>query len=134
MVLITENKHTLYQGREYIRKMYTSLRELTKSIMNFEKEKMFPLTREKCKLHQNAKVYIYFCYICEKKIFKKLSKTIKYQKARDYCHYTGKYRGVVHSICNLKFIVLNQIPPVFHNGSNYDYHFIIKELAKEFEG
>ena len=23
---------------------------------------------------------------------------------------------------------------VFHNGSNYDYHFIIKELAKEFEG
>ena len=23
---------------------------------------------------------------------------------------------------------------VFHNVSNYDYHFIIKELAKEFEG
>ena len=23
---------------------------------------------------------------------------------------------------------------VFHNGSNYDYHFIIKEVAKEFEG
>ena len=22
---------------------------------------------------------------------------------------------------------------VFHNGSNYDYHFIIKELAKEFD-
>ena len=21
---------------------------------------------------------------------------------------------------------------VFHNGSNYDYHFIIKELAEEF--
>ena len=28
----------------------------------------------------------------------------------------------------------NEIPIVFHNGSNYDYHFIIKELAKEFEG
>ena len=24
--------------------------------------------------------------------------------------------------------------PEFHNGSTYDYHFIIKELAKEFEG
>ena len=24
--------------------------------------------------------------------------------------------------------------PIFHNGSNYDHHFIIKELAKEFEG
>ena len=23
---------------------------------------------------------------------------------------------------------------VFHNGSNYDYHFIITELAKEFKG
>ena len=23
---------------------------------------------------------------------------------------------------------------IFHNGSNYDYHFIVKELAKEFEG
>ena len=72
-----------------------------------------------------------------KKIFKKLykvSKTIKYQKVRDYCHYTGKYRGPAQSICNLKFNVLNQISAVFHNGPNYDYHFIIKELAKEFEG
>ena len=28
----------------------------------------------------------------------------------------------------------NKIPVVFHNGSNYDYHFMIKELANEFEG
>ena len=28
----------------------------------------------------------------------------------------------------------NEIPVVFHNGSNYDYHFIIKELANEFQG
>ena len=27
-----------------------------------------------------------------------------------------------------------ETPAVFHNGSTYDYHFIIKELAKEFEG
>ena len=27
-----------------------------------------------------------------------------------------------------------EIPVVFHNGSTYDYHFIIKELVKEFEG
>ena len=26
------------------------------------------------------------------------------------------------------------IPLVFHNGSRYDYHFIIKDLAEEFEG
>ena len=28
----------------------------------------------------------------------------------------------------------NEIPVVFENGSNYDYHFIIKELANESEG
>ena len=28
---------------------------------------------------------------------------------------------------------LKKIPLVFHNGSNYDYHFIIKELAEEFK-
>ena len=27
-----------------------------------------------------------------------------------------------------------EIPVVFHNGSTYDYHFIIKELVKEFGG
>ena len=26
-----------------------------------------------------------------------------------------------------------RIPNIFHNGSNYDYHFIIKELAEEFK-
>ena len=28
----------------------------------------------------------------------------------------------------------NDIPVVFHNSSNYGYHFIIKELPNEFEG
>ena len=33
----------------------------------------------------------------------------------------------------MKFDVPNEIPVVFHNGSNYDYHFITKELANECE-
>ena len=27
----------------------------------------------------------------------------KYRKVRDHCHYTRKYRGAAHSICNLKY-------------------------------
>ena len=57
----------------------------------------------------------------------------KYCKVRDHYHYTGEYRGTVHSICNLKYNVLKKIPIAFHNGSNYDYHFIIKEVTEEFK-
>ena len=28
----------------------------------------------------------------------------------------------------------NEIPVIFHNSANYEYHFIIKELANEFDG
>ena len=53
-------------------------------------------------------------------------------KVKDYCHYTGKYRGAAHDICNLRYKIPKEIPVVFHNGSTCDYHFIIKELAEEF--
>ena len=39
----------------------------------------------------------------------------------------------MQSICNFKFNLANEIPVVFHNSSNYDYHFIIKEFTNEFE-
>ena len=39
-------------------------------------------------------------------------------KKRDHCHYTEKYREAAHSNYNSKFNVLNEIPVVFHNGSN----------------
>ena len=58
---------------------------------------------------------------------------IKYRKIKVHCHYTGKYRGAAHNICNVRYKTPKEIPIVFHNDSTYDYHFIIKELAKEFE-
>ena len=42
-------------------------------------------------------------------------------------------RGPAHRICNLKYSAPKTIPIAFHNGSNYNYCFIIKDLAKEFE-
>ena len=58
----------------------------------------------------------------------------KHYTVRDHCHYTEKYRGAAHDICNLRYKTPKEIPVVFHNGSTYDYLFIIKELVKEFEG
>ena len=31
------------------------------------------------------------------------------------------------------YSVPKEIPIVFHNGSNYNYHLIIKQLAEEFQ-
>ena len=85
---------------------------------------MLPLTKKELKLHQDVKV----CYICGKRSLKKLSKSINYRKVRDHQHYTRKDRDAADSTCNLKFNLLNKIPVLFHNGSNYDYHFIINKV------
>ena len=45
-----------------------------------------------------------------------------------------KVRGAAYSICNLRYKVPQEIPVKIHNGSKYDYHFIIRELAEEFKG
>ena len=54
----------------------------------------------------------------------------KYCKFRDHCDYTGEYTSAAHSICDLKYSVPKNISVSFHNRSNYDYHFIIKQLAE----
>ena len=78
-------------------------------------------------LYENSKI----CYFCKETIENKYLKDKKYQNVRNQCHYTGEYRGASHRIGNLKYSVPKKISIVFHNKSNYDYHFIIKELAEK---
>ena len=47
-----------------MKKFCTSFREHARNITYFEKKKMSPLTKQKLKSHQDAKV----CYICGEKI------------------------------------------------------------------
>ena len=54
------------------------------------------------------------------------------KKVRDHCHYTGLYRGAAHNNCNLKYLIPDHIPIVFHNMSGYDTHLFIKELGRRF--
>ena len=99
---------------------------------------MIPLTDEKNNSYEKQKFYY---------IYKKEFNTDddddddddnddnkKHPKVRNHCHYTGKFRRAAHSICNLRYKTPKEIPVVLHNGSTNDYHFIIKQLAKEFEG
>ena len=70
----------------------------------------------------------------EKVSLKKFNNDKNYSKVRDHCHYTDKCRRAAHGICNLKFNVPSGIPVVFRKSSSYDYHFLTKELANEFDG
>ena len=85
---------------------------------------MILLTDQETKSYEEEKV----CHICKKEFY--FDKN--YQKVRDNCHYTGKFRGAAHSICNLNYKVPKEITIVIHNAV-YDTHFIIKQLAEDFD-
>ena len=85
---------------------------------------MEKLSFEQHMAYHNAK----YCHICKKVFGKKKN----HMKVRDHHHYTGKYRGAAHLICNLRYSTQIDIPVFFHNGTNYDFNLIITELAKEF--
>ena len=123
----SKNKLNYYGGKDCMKKFSKDLREHASKIIKYEKKKMIPLTTEEKIYHNKQKI----CYICKKEFSNNEKKNYK---VRDHCHYTGKYRGAAHNICNLRYKVPKEIPLVFHNGSIYDYHFIIKEVVKEFEG
>ena len=50
-------------------------------------------------------------------------------KGKNHCHYTGLYRGPMHSLCNLRYKIPSYIQVVFHSLSGYDAHLFIRELG-----
>ena len=105
-----------------MKKLCESLKDHATKIMNFKEKVIKLLPGKQQELYKSAKI----CYICKKKFENKCI------KVKDHCHFTGEYRGAAHSICSLKYSVPKEIFTDLYNGSNYDYHSIIKELAKKF--
>ena len=62
------------------------------------------------------------CNLCEK--------PLGTDRVRDHCHISGKYRSALHSSCNLRYKLSKNVPVIFHNGKNYDSHFILQELGQ----
>ena len=85
--------------------------------------------KEQQESYDNAKN----CFTSKEKFENKYLKDKKYLKVKDHSHYVAEYRGAAHGICNLKYSLPKHVPIAFHNGSNYDYHFIITELAEAFK-
>ena len=61
------------------------------------------------------------CWIC--------GEYLDNDRVRDHCHYTGRYRGPAHNICNLKYSKPNSVSVFFHNLAGYDSHLFIKKLG-----
>ena len=101
-------------------KIFCNLKDQAMKIINCEKKEMIPLTNEEKESYENQKIW----HICKKEFNND-------NKVRDHCH--GKCRGAAHNKCNLRYKIPKEIHVVFHNGSTYGYHFIIKQLAKEFK-
>ena len=117
-----------YRGKGCLKKFCQDLKKQAKAIVDLKKKEMIKLTQEEQCKHDSRK----YCFLCETPFFE--DEKNNYMKVRDHCHYTEKYRGAAHKICNLMYNTSREIPVIFHNGSIYDYHFIIQGLAEEFDG
>ena len=117
-------KQTYYCGDNAVSTFCKEIRAIAYKKISFVKREMIELTLDEQKEYENAT----YCHICKKEFGDKK----KQRKVRDHDHYTGKYCGAAHSICNLRYSTQKDIPVLFHNGSNYDFNLIITELAKEF--
>ena len=118
----------------YVKK--SSKKKTGRKIIYLVKKEKVPLTDKENKSYENQKC----CYICKGRFTKDNKKVRDHctfyndHFIRDHYHFTRKCRGVSHKKCNMNYKITKYITVVFHNGSTYDYHFIIKELVKEFKG
>ena len=121
-------KSKLKKHEKICKRFCDDLKEHVTRITNYEMKSMDPLTEEEKESYKNQEL----CHICEKEVCTDNNKEMR--KVRDHCHYAGKYRGAAHIKCNLNYKIVKEIPVLFHNGFVYDYHFIIKYLARESKG
>ena len=106
--------------------------------INYKEKEMILLTDEENRSYEEQEIR----HICKNKFcLDKNDENVddeneddeNFKKVKDHCHYTGKFRGAAHSICNLRYKVPDNLPIIIHNA-NYDTHFVINQLAKEFDG
>ena len=89
--------------------IWKKIKKSTTKIINYEKKEMILLTDKGNKSYEKQKI----CYICKKEFWTDDDDDDndddddeddkKYQKVRDHCHCTRKFRGTAHNICNLRY-------------------------------
>ena len=114
-----DNLLRTYRGKDCIETFCNYIKREARRLYHiFPELPMDPLTKKQWKKYKRSTK----CHMCYKPF------TLRDPNVRDHCHYTGLYRGPVHSLCNLRYKIPSYIPVVFHNLSGYDAHIFIREL------
>ena len=126
--LYDSNVHSFYRGEDGLTTLCNELIDNTEKIACTPKKTLIPLTEDEEKARERSEK----CHICDGTFSanEESRHYINYRKVIDHDHYTEKYRRAADSICNLRYETQQDIPVVLHNGCNYDFHILIKELAK----
>ena len=122
-----ENKLQCESGEKCIKSLVKNINEYAMDIFNRKTLEMDELTEEELVAYGLANT----CWICDRPFHDDKEKKII--KVRDHDHCTGKYRDAAHSQCNLNYSEQKILTINMHGTSNYDFHMIIKELAREFD-
>ena len=125
------NQEFLYRGDDAVDVFCNKINEIRDEIKEKMKENKEILMTDEDKIDFETATHCFICGDKFKNSYKNEKEAEKYKKVRDHCHFTGKYRGCAHSICNLNFCNRYfKIPVFFHNMKNYDGHLIIQNAEK----
>lgn len=115
------NEPFLYRGKDAAAKFMEyliSIANLIGDLLNEINIPLIPLSVEE----QNRICNITHCEYCN------LEFSLIDQPVKDHCHLTGKFRNILCNMCNLKRQNQKYLPVLIHGSSNYDSHFIVKQL------
>ena len=71
---VIENKQNVYRGGDCMKNFFESLKDLAVKMINFEKKKTIPSTKEQQESYKQTKI----CYICKKMFVHKCTSNKNY--------------------------------------------------------
>ena len=98
-------EHLLQEESDWIKPLFN----------NYKENKM------KCHEEKSFKENTH-CYLCKQAFSDDVV------KCRDHCHFTGQYLGAACNTCNVNRKKSRRLKIFMHNGSRFDFHFIVKAL------
>ena len=100
-------EHLLEQEKAWIKPLFSVTEDLV-------------MTDEDKKNYHKAKK----CYLCDTEFSDSVV------KCRDHSHITSRFIGAACQMCNLRRRKPKKLKIFVHNGSRYDFHFIVKSIEK----